>query len=1044
MSRNNRYKLTGEWREIIKEHLATYTCIYDSRLQLNYCPKGRFFYHHTIARCQFHETCRRYLFVIKAKPKRDEEAIVYVSTNRPNIHHTGKARTAGVRKLRRQSLAAAVYAKGTTLAYNEQAANAVRTELEQGNRTSIPSKESLRKMKQEHRKSNYFSRDPLDDLDQLADNLFTAASHAYTEHYIRTISKRRDYVYIPCFSKYQLQAYIDATHRGTVFLYLDATGSVVKRPTWIQEGKIFYYALVMKSEPSFPIAEMYTTDHSIVALNNLLTEFWHEVRKIEHKPRAPQKIETVFSWPMMLTVPVVFNQMGLSGYIETCYNICDGHEDLPKNLTVLHICAAHMIHATARRLNKKIPQLSKDVRRVAMRSFAVLQNCTTMEQAGEAYEHIYHLFSDEGKSARTEDAKAFLEKFNFEEVGGTEEEVFSAKTNYFSFKDDHEIIKNSSKFTSYFARRISEAEDKHPENPPNPFDNPTVFQVLTHHMHLYPLWSGVMLNRIGKQRDTNAVVESWFRFVKSDCLHHSAHAINHTVRNVMAATTNACAGSQNVDILKNWKLGNFKPKELKNENWSAPRSSKHAVHYASMYKVPEISEATAAHQPSKSFPIRKVDVSCSPQTSSAQSTRRRKRKFSKSTTHQKLKDKLPSSMPHTLDECSDLEITDYTLAPVTEGRRDPDPDFFKPPPIALTVFVQGVVNPFSLRELGLISREQLCVRTTAQTGVLDDEHFQQSIGAIYAPTKAYQGGRGHQYTYATSSKVQDKPLKKLRNIGRYKGEVVQPERIDYLSQRYLYSSLLDSKRELDSDFILTAMSLIRQLNQDIPGLLPTDLVQTLDYCISTEDRFLQIIHTEMPQHWLVISCSNVDTDPTMTIYDSLFSEPLASMIEQIASLLRCSLESFKVKWAWCPKQSDGYNCGVHALANLTQLFHQPEIYNNENWIWSEQEMRTHLLSCFDNFTMTTFPRVDYPRDANRFPNGLPERVYEVHCICRQPCLWDSWFGGLQREDQWVKCLRCHQYFHPACVNSTAMADDFRCVVCTPLRKVNFDTLDSNK
>ncbi len=62
------------------------------------------------------------------------------------------------------------------------------------------------------------------------------------------------------------------------------------------------------------------------------------------------------------------------------------------------------------------------------------------------------------------------------------------------------------------------------------------------------------------------------------------------------------------------------------------------------------------------------------------------------------------------------------------------------------------------------------------------------------------------------------------------------------------------------------------------------------------------------------------------IYESLFSSPLHSVKDQIAALLRTANESFNIEYQWRPMQNDGVLCGLHALANLTEI-----CINKKSW-----------------------------------------------------------------------------------------------------------------
>ncbi len=212
---------------------------------------------------------------------------------------------------------------------------------------------------------------------------------------------------------------------------------------------------------------------------------------------------------------------------------------------------------------------------------------------------------------------------------------------------------------------------------------------------------------------------------------------------------------------------------------------------------------------------------------------------------------------------------------------------------------------------------------------------------------------------------------------------------------------------------MAAFKLLRK-STDIQGLLNTECVAGLNYAIKS-GLFLQIVHIPRPLHWVLVQGTAENTKHTVNVYDSLYLEPLSGLREQVAALLRAPSFLFKITYVWCPKQLDGFSCGIHAIANATEIIFNQTSYSQENWSWNIKEMRKHFTTCLENGLMTPFPkkRINNPRQV---PSTSSFEI-EIFCICRQPDLSESIYLPKRGYLNWIQCtnVNCKNWFHNQCV-----------------------------
>ena len=103
------------------------------------------------------------------------------------------------------------------------------------------------------------------------------------------------------------------------------------------------------------------------------------------------------------------------------------------------------------------------------------------------------------------------------------------------------------------------------------------------------------------------------------------------------------------------------------------------------------------------------------------------------------------------------------------------------------------------------------------------------------------------------------------------------------------------------------------------------------------------------------------------------------------------------------KQPNPYDCGVFAIANATELAHNcdPALCR-----WDCNNLREHLLLCFENGRMERFPTLGTRRV--RLGSQICKSITEaVLCICRMPN---------NKSRAMIQCDNCRVYYHMDCMD----------------------------
>ena len=165
-------------------------------------------------------------------------------------------------------------------------------------------------------------------------------------------------------------------------------------------------------------------------------------------------------------------------------------------------------------------------------------------------------------------------------------------------------------------------------------------------------------------------------------------------------------------------------------------------------------------------------------------------------------------------------------------------------------------------------------------------------------------------------------------------------------------------------------------------------------------KFVQVLNVNK-SHWVTVSNVDCETD-TVDVYDSAYSWLNLDSKKQICSLVRPSSKLLQIRMVNIQRQGNSSDCGLFALASATSLVNGRDPFLS---YWDTTQMRSHLVSCFENNLMSCFPEKSRRIPVRKkFKKIVVEKVY---CKCRLPN---------DKSIAMVQCDRCHQWYHKSCVN----------------------------
>ena len=340
-----------------------------------------------VADCK-HDDCGTFRFQIENKPKRNAEnqvkvKVAIVRPYKPHTRETVKKRQLKGRR-RRQMQEKLEREKASKLFY-ELLGQMELDQYRSGNDTECASKEVLKKAKSEWGLHDVLHQDPFTELcivESILEDLDESSKHV------------SGYVQLICYKPFTTVLYTESSLEaakehirvgGGVF-NIDATGSVAYK-VGQNKRRLLYYALVVNASAKFkdqvavPVLEFfleYQTTHNIA---NPLLMFFSALRKLTVFSQ-PVRIEVDFAWAIIHALLLSINLTSIIQYLSYCFRIVSG-QCQPMSVTVIHICAAHMLKAFRDHIRDKV--VDKGMRKFDIRVFALLQNITLLNESKQLW-----------------------------------------------------------------------------------------------------------------------------------------------------------------------------------------------------------------------------------------------------------------------------------------------------------------------------------------------------------------------------------------------------------------------------------------------------------------------------------------------------------------------------------------------------------------------------------------------------------------------------------------------------------------------------------
>ena len=178
------------------------------------------------------------------------------------------------------------------------------------------------------------------------------------------------------------------------------------------------------------------------------------------------------------------------------------------------------------------------------------------------------------------------------------------------------------------------------------------------------------------------------------------------------------------------------------------------------------------------------------------------------------------------------------------------------------------------------------------------------------------------------------------------------------------------------------------------------------------------LHYNGHHHW-VASFQLKKGDPIIVL-DSKYSGVSTNLQIQLAQIYGSGTNKLEVKIPVINQQKNGLDCGVYAIANCIEFCENGyKDSKKQQWVYDSNSLRKHLLDCFENNKLLTFPKTKVARPSKI---NVIEMYIDINCPCGYPdCMADM-----------VGCDgKCRKWFHRSCTEllETDNPDFWYCEKC---------------
>lgn len=514
-------RLRGRWTQIFNDKfsLTNDVCV----LQFNQNrvkkvksrkKKAKFFMGK--ANCKFQKCCE-YTFCIPRDPGVSPDEVTVIVKQIGTFSHEQQTQRRPLKGNERDNMKRVLKDEGVLNTFYTNLQNISETALKGGNLTTCPSKQTLSKISSEMTQTTLLSKDPLTEMNMIKEILReNDTQNKKILGYIHFFSV--DPFTVIMFTEDTIRLYREACN-SNIPLHLDATGSIVNKiPN--QTKRVFYYALVLRKDgcPTIPVAEMITNSNTTVTITLFLGKIKEAATTLFNRAILPVRVEVDFSWAIINSILLIFNAESIIKYLHKCWEACTQKEERP-SFSVVHFCAFHMLGIMKYKFRDL--KIHKKLKEFGKFSFALMMMSKTLEEGSHTYTHICRALGNEKRNRECNESIDYLKRLVENLPEKTEEAsecVFhmdpEEKTHYGILTEG--TIRSRSPFDRHFTKLRERAlcdHDKHAFDNDNEYHCPDMLNIIQMYLYLFPLWSAVFLEN-GLTRDTNSLVENWFRQVK--------------------------------------------------------------------------------------------------------------------------------------------------------------------------------------------------------------------------------------------------------------------------------------------------------------------------------------------------------------------------------------------------------------------------------------------------------------------------------------------------------------------------------------------------
>lgn len=467
------------------------------------------------AKC-LHSSCTSYKFWVtntSIYPFRDMVVHVYQSSE--YCHESKETHRRFVKGDRRRKLAEDLRADAPSIKKFKMLADVSDDILASGNLNESLDRTILEKISSENNVRHDLDKDNTIFMWKLIDEFKDKWLGTVFSGYIQLFSEKPVY-YILLMAETVLRHVLLPRYRP-LFLYLDATGSIIKNPPHIK-SQIFNYALVLPGGQDYSplsVIDFISSEHGVKDVSTFLINLNDRLCRLTTRRPVIDTIGTDFRLCLFQSVSLSFNGMKLNIYLQQIYKelIQVGQESA---VTIIHICSSHFIKTVLKKIDETIDD--DDMKVLAACAITKLIHSTSLDEASNILKRVFAIFGTQKRPRNFNQCMKYFETVT--KCEDDEDDIDDDTRHQRIIIDEEQQVHDDTRKDSPFFKLFSHIKDsvlKESDyfNKQNIFYSEAFIKYLLEFLlPYYPLWSGVLIQKFGLTRDTNAPVENYWKIEK--------------------------------------------------------------------------------------------------------------------------------------------------------------------------------------------------------------------------------------------------------------------------------------------------------------------------------------------------------------------------------------------------------------------------------------------------------------------------------------------------------------------------------------------------